>query len=96
MDSPSSPTTNTKTNSLDPPLHVIGFEITELTPHKVTDHLQVTKKSCQSFNVLHDGVSTFLAGSLASTVTFVASGYKKIVIVQLNFNHLKLNTFILI
>ncbi|CAK9178477.1 unnamed protein product [Ilex paraguariensis] len=36
-----------KTEAVDTPLHVFGFEIEELSPQKVTGRLQVTDKSVQ-------------------------------------------------
>lgn len=36
-----------KTERLDAPLHAIGFEIEELSPHKVTGRLLVTHKCVQ-------------------------------------------------
>lgn len=36
-----------KTESVDAPLHAIGFELEDLSPEKVTGRLQVTLKCCQ-------------------------------------------------
>ncbi|KAL6539815.1 hypothetical protein OROHE_011586 [Orobanche hederae] len=36
-----------KTEILDAPLHALGFEIDELSAHKVSGHLLITSKCCQ-------------------------------------------------
>jgi len=36
-----------KTAALDLPLHLMGFEIEELSPQKITGRLLVTQKCCQ-------------------------------------------------
>lgn len=38
---------SSKTFEVDVPLHSIGFEIQDLTPQKVSGHLNVTQKCCQ-------------------------------------------------
>ncbi|KAL2228232.1 UNVERIFIED_CONTAM: 1,4-dihydroxy-2-naphthoyl-CoA thioesterase 1 [Sesamum indicum] len=48
MDQPQPPP---NTEILDAPLHTLGFELDELSAHKVSGHLVITSKCCQLWEV---------------------------------------------
>ncbi|KAL0337964.1 UNVERIFIED_CONTAM: 1,4-dihydroxy-2-naphthoyl-CoA thioesterase 1 [Sesamum calycinum] len=87
MDQP--PPSSSKTEILDAPLHTLGFEIDELSAHKVSGHFLVTSKCCQPFKVLHGGVLALIAEALVGLGALTASRFHRVAGIHLSISHLK-------
>ncbi|XP_051138574.1 1,4-dihydroxy-2-naphthoyl-CoA thioesterase 1-like [Andrographis paniculata] len=75
---------------LDGALTTFGFEIDEVSPEKVSGHMEVREKCCQPYKVLHGGVTALIAEAIASIGGHVASPEKRRVAgVNLSISHVK-------
>ncbi|KAG6549047.1 hypothetical protein Mapa_009490 [Marchantia paleacea] len=69
-------------------LRFIGCEIDELSATKSTAKFVVTKNSCQPFNVLHGGITAYIAESIASVSAGIAAGFQRVAGIELTCSHL--------
>ncbi|CAA0820571.1 1-4-dihydroxy-2-naphthoyl-CoA thioesterase 1 [Striga hermonthica] len=80
--------TRSKTEILDAPLNMIGFELDEVSASKVSGHLIITPECCQ-YHMLHGGVSAIIIDALASIRAHIASGFHRVAGIQLSIHHLE-------
>ncbi|OAE24225.1 hypothetical protein AXG93_3083s1030 [Marchantia polymorpha subsp. ruderalis] len=69
-------------------LKFIGCEMDELTATRSTAKFVVSKNSCQPFNVLHGGITAYIAETIASVSAGIASGYQRVAGIELTCSHL--------
>ncbi|KAK4392456.1 1,4-dihydroxy-2-naphthoyl-CoA thioesterase 1 [Sesamum angolense] len=84
MDQP--PPSSSKTEILDAPLHTLGFEIDELSAHKVFRSLP---RYFKPFKVLHGGVLALIAEALVGLGAHTASRFHRVAGIHLSISHLK-------
>eukprot|EP00252_Welwitschia_mirabilis_P026513 TRINITY_DN8727_c0_g1_i1.p1 TRINITY_DN8727_c0_g1~~TRINITY_DN8727_c0_g1_i1.p1 ORF type:complete len:177 (+),score=26.64 TRINITY_DN8727_c0_g1_i1:205-735(+) len=70
-------------------LHYIDFELTAASSTCIEGRFIVSKKSMQPTGILHGGISALVAESVGSIGASVASGFNRVIGVELSINHLQ-------